>query len=497
MVYLCFFIFLVQWKTGNAQSFTKIFSENPGVQVGMQQGYTDVNDQGLNYQFRLYNRHNFSSGRFGEISLSSGFISGLGYRSQLTPLAYRVAQPVFGEDNPLYAYAGLGVFYNRPLEVIAPDDPLTVEMGRGLPTSSFWDFEGGFAPFIPFGLGLNVPLELGTDLNITAGYNQTLSAFKFNDREVPKGFWGISIGLNFNRAKKDYTPTPLFISTVRDAEIPSKNWVQPLKIADIKEPNISAILLKGLNQRSINFDVLSSDIQVQDQNWLEETSLIISLNPGNQIHIKGYASATGSNQVNEMISESRSRAVWLALAESGIELQSIAYSWYGDNNPVSENDTDQGRYQNQRVEFEIRSLDEAEAPVGQLESSGEALSVEINKPVADTDDVQFDWLRLTGDNTEQIFNLVIELMANRPELQVFVGSVSNESWASLRLRREFDKARSDKLTALLVERGVDPTRILTHNPYQSEIPETFRPFLQQGLDQQTLIIPFNPSENEE
>lgn len=476
----------------NAQIIKDLLFNSPGLQVGMQQGYTNVHDQGLNYQFRLYNRNTFNSGRFGELSLSSGVISGFGYRSQLTPLQYRIGQPVslLGKNNPLYIYGGLGVFYDRPLEILAPDDPLTVEMGRGLPVSTFWDFEGGFAPFIPIGLGLDVPLEQGVRLNITAGYNHTLTGLKFNNNTVPKGFWGISMGLNFWKQKPEMPALPVFTSVKR--YVPTETGlVQELGIVSVQPADLSQLLLDDLNRESINFDVLSSEIETVDEDWLSKTSLVIAMNPDKQIHIKGHADTTGSDQVNEMISESRARAVWMALAESGIHPDYLAYSWYGDENPASENESEEGHYQNRRVEFEIQSLKEQpyrSAPEGQID-----FNYELNEPLSGVENLRFDWLRLTNESATETIGMAAGLLKAQPELHVLILSNSNGEGGP-RLTRELEKARAQKIKAMMVEMGVEPRRISTFNPYLQELEEEMEQLLQPGLPQQVLIIPFTPSD---
>ncbi|MDR9417981.1 OmpA family protein [Gracilimonas sp.] len=452
----------------------------------------------MNYQFRIYNRYQFESGRFGEISISSGIVSGLGYRSQLTPIDYRIGQPltdlfIFERQSPLYFYAGAGKFYNRPLEVVAPEDPLTREMGSGLPVTSFWDFEGGFAPFVPVGFALEIPLELGARMTISAGYNQTISGLKFNDNEVPKGFWGVSVGLNLWKTKPRHEPPSYTPPAVQHV---SRNHLVSTNLAPF-EPNavsISEIILDGLNRRSVNFDVLSSQIQTEDLNWLSKVSMVLAMNPQQKIHIKGHASTTGSSHVNQLVSESRARAVWLALLESGVDPDFITYSWFGDDQPIQSDETEEGQYQNQRVEFEIQPVSKTEKSQTNFVKS--RLEFSINEPLSISENLRLNLLELSNENAHQTLARVAGLMKMHPDLSLFVLSKSiGEGGPSL--TQELEKARSEKIKAQLIKEGVSANRIIAYNPYKDNLPQTLKNLISTEVSQQNLIIPLKTSDLKE
>lgn len=487
----------------NGQKVKQMFFDTPGLQVGMYQGYTQFNDAGLNYYFRLYNKHSFRPYRFGEFSISSGIISGLGYRSQLTPIEYRFGQHfsrlfnspepmLFGRRTHLYVYAGAGILYNRPLEVVAPDDPLTVEMGNGLPTSSFWDFDGGFAPFIPIGFGLEIPLDLGASLNISTGYNQTLSMLKFNSNDVPKGFWGLSIGIDFQKQKPAPLPPPR-IPVFKKMERKPMPKV-PVQSVNIEPVNNSNGLLNRLNDETINFDILSSELDDTARKRLAEAAFILKQNPKRPLQVYGHADSIGTEAVNRMISESRARAVWLALIENGVDGSRLNYSWYSDDRPLESNATKEGRLENRRVEFRT-------VPPGakfiERPSKDEVYIVpilkdyEFDKPFFDGLKINFSKTMLGLDEGSKSFITVVSyLMILQPELEVVVLN-QVDARAGTDLRTSLAKARADLIKAELLMKGIEADRVHVAAP-GSELYERYSDHFR-GADQQNLLIPVRPS----
>lgn len=76
------------------------------------------------------------------------------------------------------------------------------------------------------------------------------------------------------------------------------------------------------------------------------------------ILIEGHTDSQGSEKYNQNLSEERAESVAKALTELGIRNIRIKEIGYGENQPVADNSTDQGRQQNRRVEVAIFANDE-------------------------------------------------------------------------------------------------------------------------------------------
>lgn len=73
------------------------------------------------------------------------------------------------------------------------------------------------------------------------------------------------------------------------------------------------------------------------------------------IEIGGHTDNTGSEAVNQQISELRANAVLSYLTRAGVNSSKLKAVGYGQSKPVAENTTAQGRAKNRRIEFTVTS----------------------------------------------------------------------------------------------------------------------------------------------
>ncbi len=71
-----------------------------------------------------------------------------------------------------------------------------------------------------------------------------------------------------------------------------------------------------------------------------------------KIVVTGFADNSGSESMNLQLSEQRAQFVRQQLLEAGVAAERIAAVGKGENNPVSDNDTPEGRSKNRRVEIQ-------------------------------------------------------------------------------------------------------------------------------------------------
>jgi outer membrane protein OmpA-like peptidoglycan-associated protein len=53
------------------------------------------------------------------------------------------------------------------------------------------------------------------------------------------------------------------------------------------------------------------------------------------------------------LSRKRAQAVMKYLIDKGVNSENLSCAWYGFTRPIASNETEEGRKQNRRVEFEI------------------------------------------------------------------------------------------------------------------------------------------------
>jgi outer membrane protein OmpA-like peptidoglycan-associated protein len=78
---------------------------------------------------------------------------------------------------------------------------------------------------------------------------------------------------------------------------------------------------------------------------------VILAYPGLTLEVNGYTDSTGSDEVNQTLSDKRAEAVRIFLVSQGVAPSSITAQGFGDANPVASNDTAQGRQLNRRVDM--------------------------------------------------------------------------------------------------------------------------------------------------
>jgi outer membrane protein OmpA-like peptidoglycan-associated protein len=72
-----------------------------------------------------------------------------------------------------------------------------------------------------------------------------------------------------------------------------------------------------------------------------------------RIEISGHTDNTGTDVINNALSQARADAVKTYLLSAGIPAARIQSKGYGSKKPKVSNDTEEGRAQNRRVEFSI------------------------------------------------------------------------------------------------------------------------------------------------
>ncbi|WP_421934725.1 OmpA family protein [Phenylobacterium sp.] len=73
------------------------------------------------------------------------------------------------------------------------------------------------------------------------------------------------------------------------------------------------------------------------------------------LEIQGFTDATGTPEYNEQLGAARAEAVRKYLSQQGIALNRMATISYGEDTPVADNTTPEGRAQNRRVAIVVLS----------------------------------------------------------------------------------------------------------------------------------------------
>ena len=72
-----------------------------------------------------------------------------------------------------------------------------------------------------------------------------------------------------------------------------------------------------------------------------------------EIEISGHTDSKGSDDYNLQLSQGRADAVRQYLVDNGISEDRIISKGYGETVPLADNDTEEGRQTNRRVQFTV------------------------------------------------------------------------------------------------------------------------------------------------
>jgi len=129
-------------------------------------------------------------------------------------------------------------------------------------------------------------------------------------------------------------------------------------LSQINPDNIKPLdIATALNLEVIHF--ASGSAQVPDVNKpiLDQAAALLQRVPNVVVTVKGHTDAEGSEAVNNNLSVQRAQAVVNYLVSRGVSPSKLQALGYGQDQPVTDNATSQGKFQNRRIEFEILNTD--------------------------------------------------------------------------------------------------------------------------------------------
>ena len=110
-----------------------------------------------------------------------------------------------------------------------------------------------------------------------------------------------------------------------------------------------------LTLREIYFQYDKTILLQQSYNELQRLLRLLEANPKMRIEIGGHTDSKGSVEYNQRLSEGRAKAVADYLIEHGINAKRLEFKGYGKSRPIDDNDSEEGRARNRRVEIKILS----------------------------------------------------------------------------------------------------------------------------------------------
>lgn len=140
-------------------------------------------------------------------------------------------------------------------------------------------------------------------------------------------------------------------------------------LGDTVEENEMDILINALNTQIINFALDSTEIPQENKEILDLAAEKLKAVPETTLRIIGHTDTQGTHEYNQDLSESRAAAVKEYLVSKGVAAEHLTTQGASFDYPVASNATEQGRFQNRRIEFVLFQEGEAITQVGHAEDA--------------------------------------------------------------------------------------------------------------------------------
>ena len=115
-------------------------------------------------------------------------------------------------------------------------------------------------------------------------------------------------------------------------------------------------MLESLNRDGfvalyINFDFGKATIKPESQIIIDQIVELLISNPDLKLSVEGHTDNIGNAKSNKTLSEERAKAVISAIVAQKIDLKRLSSVGHGQDKPIADNKTEEGRAKNRRVEL--------------------------------------------------------------------------------------------------------------------------------------------------
>jgi OOP family OmpA-OmpF porin len=167
-------------------------------------------------------------------------------------------------------------------------------------------------------------------------YANDANTATFNGKSAGKDFWIVLNDMSYNKAGN-------FEMIIIEIDKIKQEW-GAAEMYEVLSKNGSFPLY-------INFDPGKYELKKPLQKAVNQIVLMLREHPFLKISIEGYTNNVGNEASNQKLSEERAKAVTNYLNLNGVGTRRVAYKGFGQVKPLFDNNTDEGKIKNNRLEI--------------------------------------------------------------------------------------------------------------------------------------------------
>lgn len=126
---------------------------------------------------------------------------------------------------------------------------------------------------------------------------------------------------------------------------------EPMQQVITADAMAAALDKDGFIALDIHFATGKAEILPESRPVVDEIVALMKSRPDWRVGVEGHTDDTGTPASNKTLSEARAKAVAGAIAAAGIDSSRLEPAGYGQERPIGDNRTEEGRAKNRRVEI--------------------------------------------------------------------------------------------------------------------------------------------------
>ena len=181
------------------------------------------------------------------------------------------------------------------------------------------------------------------------------------------------------------------------------------RLGDNPDPHDVA---RALSLQVINFQLDKAFIPEVNKPVLDRAAEIMQKVPDMQLMIIGHTDSQGSDAYNMDLSRERAESVKEYLVSKGVDASKLTTKGMGEQDPIADNSTEQGRFRNRRIEFTVYDENMAEDTSITVNDDAKKVDTDVSLPDPDLNPLDANNDDLLPDSDDPSKGTVLDPNAN-------------------------------------------------------------------------------------